>query len=324
MHTRRLQFKSTDQLERIVRGAMTRIQPTGRNSVTGFLSQVDFTRLWMQQFTESAARTAHTTIAPGRVAVIFQSSPGLCLRDGHDLHPGTLLLAADNSDFVHRTVGPTRLAAMSLPVEDFIRAGEVLIGRDLRDRTAACSNVTVPLHQYTRLVQAHAAAIELAATVRKPIDRGHESRAVEASLIEVWFDAIAQGQYHADTSAQRRRSTVLRRALACIEEADYAHVSLTELCVAANVNRRTLELVFQDRLGMSPQRWMQLRRLDAARRVLLRQGPGAVSVTHAAVMHGFYDLGRFARRYRDHFGELPSATLARSSRADTPELSHLT
>lgn len=56
------------------------------------------------------------------------------------------------------------------------------------------------------------------------------------------------------------------------------------------------------------------RRLEAARRVLLRAGEAA-TVTQAATDLGLYELSRFARRCREHFGESPSATLARCTGA---------
>ena len=38
------------------------------------------------------------------------------------------------------------------------------------------------------------------------------------------------------------------------------------------------------------------------------------NVTAIATALGFFELGRFSQRYRQHFGETPSATLARGSR----------
>jgi transcriptional regulator GlxA family with amidase domain len=52
-------------------------------------------------------------------------------------------------------------------------------------------------------------------------------------------------------------------------------------------------------------------RLNAAQRALRRPSPN-LTVTSAATSLGFLHFGRFAAMYRDRFGELPSATLAKS------------
>jgi AraC family transcriptional regulator, ethanolamine operon transcriptional activator len=79
-----------------------------------------------------------------------------------------------------------------------------------------------------------------------------------------------------------------------------------DLCEAAGVSERTLRNAFQSVYGMSPIRFLQLRRLHQVRRALRRDA--AVSVTEVALRHGFVNLGRFAAEYRQLFGESPSLT----------------
>ena len=61
---------------------------------------------------------------------------------------------------------------------------------------------------------------------------------------------------------------------------------------------------------MSPREFMIRRRLHAVRRELFLADAASTTVAELAMGHGFYELGRFAGVYRDHFGELPSTTLA--------------
>ena len=58
-----------------------------------------------------------------------------------------------------------------------------------------------------------------------------------------------------------------------------------------------------------------LRRMQAVRRVLQNADPKVTRVTDIATEHGFWELGRFAVKYRHMFGETPSTTLKRAALA---------
>lgn len=84
-----------------------------------------------------------------------------------------------------------------------------------------------------------------------------------------------------------------------------------ELCTALGTSATRLHQAFHATFGMSPHRYLKLRRMAMVRAMLLsRSGPWS-SVKAAALSHGFWHLGQFAHDYRDIYGELPSETLAR-------------
>lgn len=85
----------------------------------------------------------------------------------------------------------------------------------------------------------------------------------------------------------------------------------TELAKLAGVSYPTLRRIFVEWFGVSPVRYLFLKRLYLARHGLL--SGECQTVTEAATVCGFWELGRFARRYAELFGELPSVTLARVS-----------
>ena len=70
---------------------------------------------------------------------------------------------------------------------------------------------------------------------------------------------------------------------------------------------------FKRHRGVSPLTYLREVRLGHANRMLLEAEAGA-SVIDIALACGFASLGHFAQRYRERFGELPSATLARGDR----------
>ncbi len=62
---------------------------------------------------------------------------------------------------------------------------------------------------------------------------------------------------------------------------------------------------------ISPIAYSKQKRLEAVHRTLLTAEPSTNSITEVATQWGFFHLGRFARDYRQLFGELPSETLKR-------------
>jgi AraC-like DNA-binding protein len=89
-------------------------------------------------------------------------------------------------------------------------------------------------------------------------------------------------------------------------------ITLGRLCAAAGVGDRYLGYAFRSHRGQTPMQFVSARRLAWVRRSLLESKPGD-SVTQLAHDAGFVHLGRFAVRYRNTYGESPSATLRRSS-----------
>ena len=92
-------------------------------------------------------------------------------------------------------------------------------------------------------------------------------------------------------------------------------MTVTDLSAMAGVSERTLRAAFHDVVGVSPKRFAIAQRLQAAHDALTGAGPGTTTVTDVAMSFGFFELGRFAGRYRHTFGEVPSQTLRQTSAA---------
>jgi AraC family ethanolamine operon transcriptional activator len=86
-------------------------------------------------------------------------------------------------------------------------------------------------------------------------------------------------------------------------------VTIGDLSRSAGVSERTLRAAFHDVLGVSPKQYVIRQRLCAAHHALAAADPQTTTVTDIATAYGFYELGRFAGRYRAFFGERPSRTL---------------
>jgi AraC-like DNA-binding protein len=88
------------------------------------------------------------------------------------------------------------------------------------------------------------------------------------------------------------------------------------LCAQLGVSVRTLQLAVSEQFGVGFHQLVRAIRLHQARRRLY-EAAGSVSVTDAALAHGFTHLGRFSTYYRNMFGELPSDA-RRGGRRGTP------
>ena len=73
---------------------------------------------------------------------------------------------------------------------------------------------------------------------------------------------------------------------------------------------RALHAAFRQELGVSPMAHLRRIRLDHVHAELLRGLPPDALIGDVAMRWGFFHPSRFARQYRERFGELPSETVA--------------
>ena len=122
---------------------------------------------------------------------------------------------------------------------------------------------------------------------------------------------------HSTTPARLPRRELVARITAFVRDHLDDPVSVAELSRIAGVSERTLRAAFHDVVGISPKRYALTQRLQAAHEALQRADPHSTTVTDVAMTFGFFELGRFAGRYRHTFGEVPSRTL-RQALAEQP------
>ena len=87
-------------------------------------------------------------------------------------------------------------------------------------------------------------------------------------------------------------------------------LTVEDIANACGVSVRSVFSTFKQDRGISPMQYIRELRLEKVYRTLV-QGDGNLSVLDVAMRYGFLSLGHFARRYKEKFGELPSATAAR-------------
>jgi AraC-like DNA-binding protein len=201
---------------------------------------------------------------------------------------------------------------MSLEPENLAAAGEAIIGHGLVPATfARC--LTPPTLALSRLRELHEAAGHLAKTAPDILAKPEVARAIEQALVEAMVFCLADTHSKDVRNVQRNRARVMRR----IEEVLMAHPDepfyMPELAARVGTSYWTLRDCCLEYLGISPKRYLWLRRMHLARRALRRADSERTTVTEIAADYGFWELGRFSVAYRSLFGESPSVALRRAA-----------
>jgi AraC-like DNA-binding protein len=140
----------------------------------------------------------------------------------------------------------------------------------------------------------------------------------DGSQLKFWMDrtlprltARLLAAEHSSATDDRisSRQRILNRVEGFLEANADAPIYIADLCVAAEVSERTLANVFHQCFGLSPIRYLRVRRLHQVRRALRTSDPGTTSVSEIASLFGFWHFGRFAADFKALFGQTPSKLL---------------
>ena len=120
-------------------------------------------------------------------------------------------------------------------------------------------------------------------------------------------------QHHVAQSGRgtpRQIPVTVRRAQAFARQNARRPIRVEDLARAASLSTRGLQSAFQAAVGMTPMGYLREVRLDGARRELQNSDPRrGASVGQIATAWGFTHAGRFAKVYKDRYGESPGDTL---------------
>lgn len=304
-------FAFTDPIEyqAAIRAANVTVVPTARGVFRAELTRVDFHRLWMQRFAESAPVVKFTAMHRRRSIIVFLAQP-----DQPEIHHGGMDVSADDivvygraASVHHRTTAPCHFGSMSLTQDDLAKTSYALVGRELAAPEETCRVRPAP-HLLAHLRRLHLAAGRLAASAPEVLTDPEASRSLEEALTQAMVWSLAGGERLEMDRRFRSHTAVMARLEDFLGANPTRPLYLSEICAAANASERTIRACCQEHLGMGP---VRLRRMYLARRALSLAIEGAATVTSIAMANGFWELGRFSVAYRGLFGETPLATLRR-------------
>jgi len=222
-----------------------------------------------------------------------------------------IVFCCPGDEYVTSTSAECCWSGITLPPETLASASQVLAGYEIIAPKAS-QVIRTPPPLMGRLLNLHRLASQLAATAPGVLTHSEIARAIEQELLRALIACLANPAKAKKPNPNRQR--VIQRFHQLIEAKQYEPLYLPELCATVGVPERSLYGICKDYFGLSPQRYLWLRRMNLVRRALALADPNkrANSVTGIASDYGFTEFGRFSVQYRAMYGESPSATLRKS------------
>jgi AraC-like DNA-binding protein len=293
---------------------------TGRGQFRTRLTQVKLHRLRLSAAEEQLSRIAFVAVPPDLILISLpmggRTGP---IWGGIGMRTGEIMTFGPGQRVHARTDGPSRSGSIWLPVQDLARYGRALIGDAFAVPSAVRSWRSLSAAG-RELHQLHRAAIRMAGLRPETLVGAEASHGLEQQLIHALVECLSAGSAHETVPATLRHQDIVVRFEGVLEARPHQNLSMAEICAALGVSDRTLRSVCGEHLGISPTRYLRLRRMSLVHRAFWRGASDAASVSEVARRYGFRHLGRFAADYRDLFGELPSASLQRSLHPGTAHL----
>lgn len=263
----------------------------------------------------SPAFAVNGQFSPDQICLGFTprtEKPAWC--NGFSVAEGEILCFSEGAELQFRNAPRTSWQALLIDRRELQEVAMVLSGQPLELPESGTINFKAR-DQATSL----ASVIDIA--LSDLASSGTLSGRAAASLCEEIVNEFVRATTSTNSSSrasQRNfagyRFAAMRRAEEFLREHMDTPFSSRGLCTATRMSERSIEMLFKGAYGISPRAWSQIIRLNAARQDLLEKDIEDVRVSDVAGRWGFFHFGRFSAAYRHLFGELPSATAAKTRR----------
>jgi AraC-like DNA-binding protein len=302
-------FTDPDDYATSIRGTNSEVTVTEPGLFAGKIVQMGLHDLWLQCLSKNLAHVAHTALVPDRTVVSFWTRPVAGLAwNGVDIQSSQIVWHREAEQFYHRASGPTQRATMSLPMDVMASAVSTVAGSDSVPRRQG-RLITPRPTAMAKLQRLHAMAGRFAENAPEVIASGEAAHGLKMVLIEAMIDCLTTASSAEGSIACRRHERIMRRFRTFIAEHPEEAIYIPQLCAAIGVPERTLRSCCCKSLGMSPKRYLVLRRMQLARQALRKADAARTTVTAIAANFGFFAFGRFSVQYRALYGEMPCTTL---------------
>jgi hypothetical protein len=229
-------------------------------------TRVDLHQLWMHRFDEDLPHIMKVTPSRTRAVITFLTGadqPGVQV-NGIEISQNQIASIALDWEWYLRCSTPCRWGTMSLAPEDLATAGETITGRELAPPTITRS-LAPPAPALSRLRNLHEAAGHLAKTAPDILAKPEVARAMEQALVEAMVFCLEDSQSQDVRNVQRSRARVMRHMEDVLMASPDQSLYIAEFAAQVGVSYWTLRDCCLEYLGMSPKRYLWLRRMLPAK-----------------------------------------------------------
>src|SRR5579872_2118058 len=313
-----LTFRDPDGYMAAFRDIRLNLTITAAGDFRARLTLLKLGHLEFYQCREDLPRIAYMRLPPGQLFLSFPTGNMASTYNGFVSRNGDIVLHARGGGVHHRIGEKGQWSLISVSLEQLARHSAALTGEPLvpPDADRFLRPVRADAARLRRLIEQ---ACYFSEAGQDLIDRPEIARALQQEILHAIIHCLAADQIDDASKARRQHTAVMSRFEEALDRNIERKLNLPALCAEIGVAERTLRMCCAEFLGVSPMRYLLLRRLNKARSALRRADPSAVSVAEVARNHHFLELGRFAVTYRTTFGESPSTTLQREPRTPPVE-----
>jgi AraC-like DNA-binding protein len=308
----KLEFQDFEDMEAAIRHADARLYQRGAGRLRGGMLSVRLPHATLQCGWQQVGHVSYAALDPGMCGLLLAlQSDGESNCNGHAIHDGGIVLYGPSAEHFAFTTAGAKWATFILPVEELSKTAAALAGWEPDQFPKTCRLVQPDRTALRALHDTLLCALSVAESSPEVLQEAAARSGMEHSILTGFMNAMACSEAAGpwtDRAALSHSRAVARAQEFCQGRWD-TPIYIADLCAASGVSERTLRNAFLNIYGISPNRYLKMRRLDQVRRTLKRADPDAVTVGRIATQFGFWDMSRFAVDYKALFGESPSRTL---------------
>ena len=303
---------SIDVLKRPVDGADAEIVQLGKGCIKGRLSRATIGDLSFSRGSFSLPIRASGVFSRTRLAlgVLLRCTEPVRDSSGLPAIAGDIFIVPPGFDHHNVYSGPASFVGLTIdPIElATLFGGEAVLSQpEYWSRRHRCRpedpQAALNIDQRLRTV--------FAALARYKTFPATTATYLKLAVLEGFAEALATASAPRQSSNVASAVEIVRKVEHFVDAMRNRPVHISEICIALKISRRTLHRCFDDVLGIGPGAFLRHKRLCSVHSALRQLDRRSNRVTQVATEFGFLELSRFARQYRDVFGEYPHQTLRR-------------